>query len=265
MESSRWRNVLDLLEWCRQHGYQLTNVEWRLLQDCLDSKYDRFSDGNFLLGFCISLPFRLLVARRGARFLERWFLPFYGGLLFREIGKAEAIPAPALNFWNAVVVLQSPLGDAAQRIFKPDMFYTVVPARTSSVILKSIERDGPVRVNLTSTSTALADKLYSAFTLLTLQRSLSETFAGSCLGHSLSHDVSLLVRLRLNTRFFCWNLLTITRRDKPMETVFDLQCPPPEDAPEIWRSDPISRCEVMGYRSTALGRLWWWVHLSLLS
>lgn len=120
LEASSYRRLNMLLGWMRSKNVSPSSVEWRLIQDAYDQKMSRRADVAFLCSFLLVAQFRSRVVSH--RWLTRWGPSVYAGFVAYDVALANTAPCPALHCWNSLVMLDSPVGDAARRIHSPAQF-----------------------------------------------------------------------------------------------------------------------------------------------
>ncbi|RNF00668.1 hypothetical protein TraAM80_07515 [Trypanosoma rangeli] len=121
-ENARRKDFFTLLYLVQRRLYSPTNVEWRLMEHCLDDINNKYADFSFLVAFSASLALR---NRKGCSFLSRYRLPLYMGLVGYDTGLRTSNPCPTLAFWNCVTLFEGPLGETARVLHAPSCFYEV--------------------------------------------------------------------------------------------------------------------------------------------
>ncbi|ESS63218.1 hypothetical protein TcG_08977 [Trypanosoma cruzi] len=121
-ENARRKDFFTLLYLAQRRLYSPTNVEWRLMEHCLDDINNKYADFSFLVAFAASLALR---NRKGRFFISRYRIPLYLGLVGYDNALRSTNPCPTMTFWNSITLLESPLGETARALHAPSCFYEV--------------------------------------------------------------------------------------------------------------------------------------------
>lgn len=163
-------SILSL--WMERTNYTPTAVEWNLISDAYDEKYKRRADMGFLFGFVIAQTLR----GPGRR---KWFTwkSLYSGLIGYDVALSDINPCPSMNCWNALVMLDSPLGLVARIVYSPKIFHQCPNA---SSLFATVQTSGgdPNQQHLTIRNTVVRNALLMARSML-LINVMSSFFEGS--------------------------------------------------------------------------------------
>ncbi|ORC88217.1 uncharacterized protein TM35_000182740 [Trypanosoma theileri] len=246
-ENARRKDFFTLLYVVERRLYSPTNVEWCLMEHCLDEINYKYADFSFLMGFVSAIALR---RRKGRSFISRYRLPLYVGLVGYDSGLRTTNPCPSVTFWNSVTLLESPLGETARVLHAPDCFYEVN------------YRNG----NNSNLSTSYLSWLWNSGAFiadsLLLKSLLRYTFDQS--SWRQRNNESTVTGLVVNGRFFRWNLFEIRTHKSESSTTYDLKIGLPRFMASLALRRSYRSREMILERSSFGGKLWYSVHFALM-
>lgn len=222
----------------------LSTVEKTLILDCVDELNCRYADFSFLVAFAASYSLR---NRTATTLLRRYRLPLYIGLVGYECGLRSTSLAPAMNFWNATCVLDSPLGTSVRWLSCPSTFFEVKGDESPEHYTSYLAWLGSV-TRLVGSS-------------ILLEKTLARVFDGTCWKtHYNDAEVSSLV---VNSRFFKWTVFSLQKTQTLSEVKYNLLF----TTPNLFSTNLVrsSMCQkFILENSTLAGRVWYGTHFALL-
>lgn len=280
--------------WMDRTNYVPTPIEWNLIQDAYDEKYKRRADMAFLFGYVMAQTLRGSARRRWISWRS-----FYCGLVGYDLALADINPCPSMNCWNALVMLNSPLGEFARSVYAPVIFHQC-PSRPSLFHTADTQRRSSSGFFGRVTHAALA-----VSRALLLQNVLSSFFEGSlwqspssirgrfpqtpdavAVSATAARDESVAARgllppihdpsgrgktvhrtfaLVMNFRSLRWcPIMTTYHQLSDVNHEYGFVCTPfpsiPDDRRELWSTTLDCAGDLLSSRTRLLAGTWWWVH-----
>lgn len=277
------KRQFKLLEWCQQRRYPASSVEWLLMQKPLDHIFCRIPDSGFLIGLAVGC----LCRRRTLSWSKQFFLSAYFGLVIRDSSLRSEPLTPAANAWRALRALDSPIGEAARTIESsltpaelPPNFHAVLtelrnhkniaePQAAAMVeLFESLALDEdkvnakaqPRRSSVhTASMISLArDVATHLLTPFLLVNTIKTVFQDSAIFHQFPSGRFVWFRVRFNTRFFSWDVVSLSSHEG--QVALRISLPTTSSNIAIVRETLSSRRIILD-RSQNASHYWWRFHL----
>ncbi|RNF13829.1 uncharacterized protein Tco025E_06035 [Trypanosoma conorhini] len=246
-ENARRKDFFTLLYLVQRRLYSPTNVEWRLMEHCLDDINNKYADFSFLVAFSASLALR---NRKGSSFLSRYRLPLYVGLVGYDSGLRTTNPCPTLTFWNCVTLLESPLGETARVLHAPSCFYEV----------KEYPMAGK-DTSLSYFSWLWSSGKFMAQSLL-LRSLLHSIFEQSC--WKQANGGKTVTTLVINNRFFKWYVFSYQTTVSGGQVKYWMKIGLPAFNGKLGLRRSYRTRELILERASFGGQLWYGAHFALM-